>query len=585
MGYSYIPLNERDKAEAATLARQLRISPVVVEILFRRGVTNLEALREYLFPQLADLPDPFLLRGMQAAVARIVEARLAGHPLYIHGDYDVDGITATALLQGFFAEVGLRSSYYIPNRLEESYGLSEASLARLLEGARAQDRPVLVTVDCGISSRAEVALARERYGCDVIVTDHHLPGPELPDATAIINQKQPGCAFPYKHLAGVGVAFFLILALRRALVEAGVLDRERMPNLKQHMDLVALGSIADVVPLTGVNRTLVRAGLEVLGTRKRPGVAALAQISRVMTAVMTADDVAFRFAPRINAGGRLGQPELGVRLLLARDPREARRLAAQLEGLNRRRKMLESGILPEIAAECMKQAQEGRAALSVYNPDCHPGVLGILASRMAERFERPVILFTIDRHDGDTPILKGSGRSVPEVNLHETLAECAEVIEQFGGHPMAAGLTVSLDKLEQFGRLFHESVLRQQDEPGGEHPQLPVDYQLAPEHLLQDGLMRNVQLMEPCGEGNPEPIFLMQSEALQGVRRICNDEHLVFSIEVQGQSISGVGFNLARRFPTLADQETSLVFKLKQRYANRQESPQMQVIEFLPGER
>ncbi|MDO5673584.1 MAG: single-stranded-DNA-specific exonuclease RecJ [bacterium] len=582
MDYSYIPLTDPEKEQAGLLARQLHISPVIAEILYRRGVSSLEALREYLYPQLASLPDPFTMLGMKEAVTRVVEARLSGHPLYIHGDYDVDGISSTALLQAFFTEAGIQSFYYIPKRTEEQYGLSEHSLGKLLHKVSASLRPVLITVDCGISSFAEVLFARERFGCDVIITDHHLPAPELPEALAIINPKQPGCTFPFQHLAGVGVAFFFILALRRALVEASIFSKQTMPNLKNYLDLVALGTIADVVPLIDVNRTLVRAGLEVLATRKRTGVSALAESGNVMTAAITAEDVAFRLAPRINACGRLGQPELGVQLLLAQDRRQARELAAELENLNTQRKALENDIMPEIAAACADQAEQGRAALAVYNADCHPGILGILASRMAEQFNRPVILFTDDHMGSEGQVLKGSGRSVAEVNLHEALAQCQDALEQFGGHPMAAGLTIHLNQLEEFARLFHESVRQQMAMPRNQQAQMLVDYHLKAEHLLHHNFFQAVQLMEPCGEGNPEPVFLMQAEPLRQVRTVGNDEHVVFQIRIQGRTLPGVGFNLAQQYSDFSGNESALVFKLRQRYVNGREHTQMQVIEFLP---
>lgn len=587
MGYSYVPLTAEDKAAAALLARRLQLSPVLVEILYRRGLTGEAELRTFLYPRLDSLPDPFSMAGMAEAVQVLVQARAEQRPVYIHGDYDVDGITATSLLQGFFAAAGIRSFWYIPRRTEEQYGLSEKSLAKLLRGVQPQEKSVLITVDCGISSMAEVRLAKERFGCaSVIITDHHLPGPELPDATAIINPKLSGCGFPFPHLAGVGVAFLFVHALRRALVERHMLSREHMPNLKHCLDLVALGTIADVVPLVGLNRTLVRAGLEVLAARQRDGVAALAASARVMTAAITAEDVAFRLAPRINACGRLGRPELGVQLFLAQDAREARRLVHDMEALNTRRKELEQAIMPAIARACEEQVQKGRAALAIYNPDCHPGILGILASRMVDRFGLPVILFT-DDHQADGAeqkgkILKGSGRSVMGVNLHETLTGCQEVIEQFGGHPMAAGLTVALAQLDEFSNLFHKNVLQQIARPAANQARdTPVDYQVETGSFFEDDFLQTMLLMEPCGEGNPEPLFLMPAGPLSQVRTVGNHEHLVFQIETCGRTVSGVGFNLARQYAEFPGNEAALIFKLKQRYVRGREHPQMQVIELL----
>ena len=585
MGYSYIPLTAEEQEAAGLLARQMRLSPVIIEILFRRGLTDRAALETFLYPQLDSLPDPFGMAGMEEATRLLTRARREGRPVYIHGDYDVDGISATALLQDFFASVGIRSSWYIPRRTEEQYGLSESSLTRLLGRANPRHRPVLITVDCGISSFAEVLLARERFGCaEVIITDHHLPGAELPAASAIINPKLPECGFAFPHLAGVGVAFFFAHALRRVLVNEGLLRRERMPNLKRLLDLVALGTIADVVPLVDVNRTLVRVGLEVLAARERPGVAALAESANVRTSAVTAEDVAFRLAPRINASGRLGRPELGVRLLLAREPQDARRLARDLEGLNTRRRALENDISPAIAEACERQLEAGRVGIAVYNPHCHPGVLGILASRMTDRFGVPVILLTDDHQDEAAGglVLKGSGRSVPGLNLYDMLAECRDVIVQFGGHPMAAGLTLELAHLSDFAERFHQSVARHLAEPVEVVPDTPVDYRVNAEFPQETDLLQTMLLMEPCGEGNPAPVFLMPPKPLTQVHTVGNHEHVVFQIEAQGRTLSGVGFNLARQYDAFPGNETSLVFKLKQRCVRGREHPQMQVIKFLP---
>ena len=590
MAYAFTPLTPAEKKLAHEMAQVLQISPIVAEILYQRGLRDIQKLKEYLFPQLSSLPDPFTMKGMQEAVNRVILAKKKGQVIYIHGDYDVDGISSTALLQSFFTQVGIISHFYIPDRTKEHYGLSRESIDKLLDKdkpAQSAKGALLITVDCGISSHAEVDYIIKQYDCDVIITDHHLPGQSLPPALAILNPKQKGCAFPFSYLAGVGVAFFFVLALRRAMVEMALLSKENMPNLKELLDLVALGTIADVVPLVDINRILVRGGLEVLATRKRIGIKALADKGNVFGSVVTSEDIAFRLAPRLNACGRLGQPHIGVKLLLAQDLASARSEAAHLESLNNQRKRLENEVTKAIIASCEKQVEEGREALSVYNEACHPGVLGILASRMVEQFERPGILFTDDlteKNCEQNRQLKGSGRSVAGINLFQILQACREKIEQFGGHPMAAGLQILKDNFEDFSRSFHLAVLKEKQNYETQVKQnmaRPVDYTLSTENLGQQNFIQTIQLMEPCGEGNPEPLFFLEPKALEQIRMVGNNEHVSFQLRLQNKAMAGIGFNLAQQFAVFPGDESALIFKLKKRYYQGQERPQIQVVEFL----
>jgi len=555
------------RAFAREVAREFALPPQLGEILHHRGLTSLDQVQKFLYPQLAMLPSPDSMKGMGPAVACILAACQRGKPIFIHGDYDVDGISATALLISFFGEIGMKAAFYIPNRLEEGYGLSRESIDRLLALADPGqlDRPgrleggVLISVDCGITAVSEVAYA-QGLGLRVVITDHHEPKEELPGAEAILDPKQPGCGFPFAELAGVGVAFFLVIALRKALVEAGLIATTAVPNLKKYLDLVALGTVADVVPLTGVNRILVRAGLEVLSAKNRFGVLSLCELCGIADHQVLAEDIAFKLAPRLNAAGRFGVPLTGVRLLLADSLEQSRQLATELEQLNRERKQLEQAILPLIAGQCGPQIEAGAEGLVVYQPGCHPGISGILASRIGDSHRLPTIIFTDEFQQGAGEArLKGSGRSIPGVNLFQLLEQCSPWIEQFGGHAMAVGLSIKKSQLESFVQAFHRqaAVQRPQLPPAG---QVAIDFHLQDRSQLDQGLVQSLQLLQPFGEGNPEPVFLLSGELLLQPREIKG--HLAFSIRGDRRVFPGIGFHLAdpcRDF----HQPVDLVFQLK----------------------
>jgi len=543
------------------VAAAFSIHPQVGEMLYHRGFTTLDQVNTFLFPQLSMLPAPESMKDMDKAVACILTALRARQPILIHGDYDVDGITATALLLSFFDEIGFKATWYIPNRLEESYGLSIGSIDKLVSKAgfeKTQGGGVLISVDCGITAVREVTYAQE-LGLRVVITDHHEPQKELPLAEAILNPKQSQCCFPFTQLAGVGVAFFLVIALRKALAETGLLTIEMLPNLKKHLDLVALGTVADVVPLVGINRILVKAGLEVLSSKSRFGILSLCECCGIADHQILPDDIAFKLAPRINAAGRLGSPEVGVHLLVADDMAQARFWAQELDRMNDERKQLELGVLEAAEESCQQQAGEGAYGLVVYKKNCHPGVSGIIASRISERFRRPAIIFTDDYQQGEGAYLKGSGRSVAEVNLFQILEQCSDWIEQFGGHAMAAGLTIKKSNMDQFVGEFDRlvsvySVFLQQDKG------VLVDLHCQDKGMLGQGLVHALQLMQPFGEGNPEPTFLLSREQLLYPREVKG--HLTFQVRAGRHLFQGIGFRLAN-----ADQDfnkpVDLVFHLK----------------------
>lgn len=545
------------------LAKDLRLPDVVADLLCRRGLTNPEEAAPFLSPQLAELPSPAALKGLDVAVDILAETIQAGQPVVIHGDYDVDGITATVLLTDFLAKLDVKAIWHLPNRLTDDYGLTMKSVAALAEKVRMP--ALLITVDCGITSADEVAYA-QKLGFRVIITDHHQPPSDsarMPQADAVINPRQQDCEFSYKGLSGVGVAFFLIMALRRRLVEEGVWTQETMPNLRDFLDLVALGTVADVMQLTGVNRILVRAGLEVIGERGRPGIRALCKATGTGQGMITAENIAFQLAPRINAAGRLGNPALAADLLLSTG-NTATELAKELEQANLLRRELEAAVLDEAVRQAEQQLEQGMESLVLYGRNWHLGVIGIIASRMVDRFQLPSLVFTGETplypaEEGEVAVVKGSGRSVPGLDLHRALELCQEQILRFGGHAMAAGLTVRQDTFAAFRALFDQQI--QQMERDEQQQGMLVDA------LLDDGqncreLLRGLQLMEPFGEGNPEPVFLAQNVQLEDVH--CLREHLKFSLRLNGTRLSGIGFFMAEQHAPAVAGKVDLGFRLKE---------------------
>jgi single-stranded-DNA-specific exonuclease len=505
------------EAEGRRLAAELGVSAPVGLVLWARGVRDAEAAHRFLEPGFDQLPDPSGLKGIDAAVARLQRALELREPVCVYGDYDVDGVTSTALLVSVLRKFAAsapgggppaRIEFYVPNRLVEGYGLNEAAMRRIAAaGAR-----LVVSADCGVSAVAEIDAAA-RLGLDVVVIDHHTAAQTaeaLPRAVAILNPHQPGCSFPGRELAAVGVAFLLLVALRRRLRESGwFAPPHPEPNLREELDLVALGTIADVVPLTGPNRVLVHFGLRELSRGRRPGIAALKAVAEIAGDV-TCGDVGFRLGPRVNAAGRLSDASIGVRLLLATDPGEARALAEQLDRANRERQEMQA----RIADEALARAQElgDRRALVVSSPDWHPGVVGIVASRLVDRFHRPALVLCED----DSGVAKGSGRSIEGFHLYDALSRCAEHLQKFGGHRHAAGVTVGPGELQRFSDAL-ERVARARLTDEMLEPRLRVDAAIAPKEI-DAGVARELRRLAPFGAGNPEPVFTCEALDVHEVR-------------------------------------------------------------------
>lgn len=522
--------------EPATVERLVREtgSPrLVATVLANRGFGETAAASRFLSASLAELHDPYLLLGMEPAVARLLAAVTSGEKVCVYGDYDVDGVTSVALLTDFFRVIGLDSMYHIPNRLEDGYGLSAEGVRRVAASGAA----VIVTVDCGITAVEEARLCSE-LGIDLIITDHHTPGPLIPPACAVINPLQPGCPFPFKQLAGVGLAYNLAIALRGALRQAGHFAARPEPNLREYLDMVALGTVADIVPLVDENRIFVRHGLRELTRTARPGVQALKSVAGVDGPV-TCGAVGFRLAPRLNAAGRLEDAALGVELLLCSDRQRGEIIAAELDASNVERQALEQEILRDALAMVRKSPLlKGRKSIVLASESWHPGVIGIVASRMVELFHRPTILIALQEGNG-----RGSGRSIPNFHLHDALRACSEHLLKFGGHKYAAGLSIDEATLEEFAANF-DAAAKGLLSDADLIPELAIDGVLTPADLTLE-LAERIEGLAPFGMGNPEPLFLLQGARVTG-QRVLKERHLKLRLAYGGRELEAIGFNISR---------------------------------------
>lgn len=559
------------------LLPELGLPPLLTRIYAARGIVSVDGLDR----SLSRLAPASGLKGMTAAVSLLVTALQQGQRILFVGDFDADGATASAV-----GVLGLRAmgagsvDYLVPNRFEYGYGLTP----EIVKVALARRPDLLVTVDNGISSLEGVQAARAA-GLKVLVTDHHLPGPVLPEADAIVNPNQPGCPFPGKQMAGVGVIFYVLLALRARLRELDWFGAGRPePNLGQLLDLVALGSVADVVPLDAHNRILVYQGLQrIRAGRARPGLLAILDVARRNPQALTAADLGFIVGPRLNAAGRLDDMSLGIECLLADDPAMAREMAGQLDQLNQERKSIEQGMQREALGQLRELSAESMPfGLCLFEPDWHQGVIGILASRLKERYHRPVIAFA-GAGDG---LLKGSARSVPGLHVRDALEAVATrhpgLVSRFGGHAMAAGLSLPAAHFSDFAAAFDAEVRSQlnADDLAG---RLLTDGPLAVGEFSLE-LARALREAGPWGQHFPEPAFHGQFRLLQ--QRLVGERHLKLLLQTPCGSLKleGIAFNIDReRWPDPAVEWVSLVYKLEVNEFRGQESVQLLVQHLQPA--
>lgn len=505
--------------DSARLAASARVSAVVAGVLAARGVETEEDVRALLSPSLAQLHDPLLMLGMREAVERVLHAVDAGERILIYGDYDVDGTTGTVVLRRALSFLGAQTGYHVPHRFTEGYGIRRD----VLERAKADGYSLVISVDCGIRAFEPLEWARE-HSLDVIITDHHLPDDDegAPPAYAVLNPNQKGCPYPDKNLAGVGVAFKLAHALFR--------ERGRESQVPGFLKVVAIGTVADVAQLTGENRAIVALGLADLQHAKNPGLRALMEVAGCGDGTgMRAFDIGFRLGPRINAAGRMDAARAVVELFETKNYEEARSLAEHLDARNRERRDVQQQVTERAVAELELTGQEATAVVVVAGDGWHRGVIGLAASKIAERLQRPAVVISLDE-DGTG---HGSARSGEGFHMLDALTECADILEAFGGHAHAAGLSVRRENVAELRRRLNEHAARVVGEAGGQ-PFLEYDLELPADALSLD-LCTELEALEPFGAGWPRPVFVTKNLRVVGEPRVLKERHLKFGVAAGGR--------------------------------------------------
>jgi single-stranded-DNA-specific exonuclease len=549
--------------------KELGISPLTAQVLLNRGISAPDEARCFLQPALSDLPDPFSLKDMDKAVIRIADALRREEKITLLGDYDVDGTTATALLYLFLESAGGRVDFFIPHRVRDGYGINGEALKRIAaSGSR-----LVITADCGVSNLEEIRWAKEN-GLEVIVTDHHEVPERLPPALAILNPKQEDCAYPCKELAGVGVVFNLAIALRSSLRREGFFQGGNGPNLKEYLDLVALGTVSDMVPLTGANRILAKFGLAELHREARPGIRALKEASGMEGRPVDTTAIHFRLAPRINAAGRLEDAREAVHLLITKDPAPARRIARHLNELNFLRQQIEEKMWTEAKTMIGGDATDRmKKSIVLASLDWHPGVIGIVASRLTEEYRCPAILIALQGNLG-----KGSGRSTGSFSLYEGLKTCQAWMETFGGHEQAAGLVIRAECISPFSQAFEEMAARELRERDF-LPPLTLDAWTDFDQL-NESFIPELEALAPFGTGNPELVLGLANLTVLGSRKVGKD-HLRLRFRAGRWIREAIGFGMGSRHP-LAGEKMKMAFSPRLNIFHGNRTLEMKIIDLQP---
>lgn len=545
-------LKKQNPELAKQLAQACDIGDITAQVLIHRGLEDPEAIRRFFSSQLTDLPDPFQLPGIQEAVDLLLQVIEEKRPTCLFGDYDVDGMTGCAILHLFLSRCGVPVDIYIPDRSAEGYGLS----LQALEAIHGRGAKLVITIDNGTTAFQELQWARD-HGMDTIVVDHHESPQEMPPCAALINPKHPGSAHPDRTLCSAGLAFNLVVALRAQLRRTGYFKEHPEPNLKELLDLVCLGTVADMVPLQGQNRLLVRYGLLQIDAAQRPGIAALKDVAGVTDRLLNTRDIGFSLAPRLNAAGRLADALLGVRLLTTENVSEARRLAEQLNRLNDERRLIESQLL-EAAIEQVEAQQpaEKKNAIVVAAQKWHPGVMGIAAARLTELYERPVFVIALQGETG-----KGSARSFGGVDLYAAMQACADHLLRFGGHRQAAGLSIQAEQVAAFRERLQE-VVAEMLPAEGFHRTFEFDSPLSTD-AIEAALVTELEGLSPFGIGNPQPLFLSEPVRLLSPN-VVGKGHLRVQVAGAGAKWPAIGFGLAEHYE-LADHSPASRYELAYR--------------------
>ncbi len=550
----------QDEYAVKSLADTLNISEILANLLIHRDIRNYSQAKAFFRPSIDSLHNPFLMDGMDTATTRLIKALTENEKICIFGDYDVDGTCATALLYLFLKELDANVDFYIPKRLTEGYGLSTGGV----DHVKSIEATLLISVDCGITAIEETDYANQ-LGIDVIICDHHQPKDVLPNAVAVLDPLKPECHYPFKFLSGAGIAFKLA---------QGVADRigKRILPLK-YLDLVALAGAADIVPLIDENRTLVKEGLNLINTGPRPGIEALIDNAGIHTGSLTSGQVVFTIAPRINAVGRLGDAHRAVALLITNNKEEALQLAQVLETENYERRKLDVDTFDNALALVESSIDlQNELAIILHQQDWHPGVIGIVASRLVEKYYRPTIMLTTV--DG---VAKGSARSISNFNIYDALKKCEDLLIHFGGHQAAAGLAVEVDKLEEFRNRFY-SIVKESLVQEDLLPEIRIDAKLKFSEITPK-FLRILDQFSPFGPGNMRPVFLSENVKIAGTPRIVGLNHLLISLKQDSSDkvFDCIGFNMGNLYEDISKNNSSLdiVFSIDKTQRDGRVFPQL----------
>ncbi|MGA2330916.1 MAG: single-stranded-DNA-specific exonuclease RecJ [Syntrophales bacterium] len=541
-------LSEGDRDIQDMLAKELQLHRIVSRILTSRRILTPDDANRYLYPSLNNLHNPLLMKDMQKGVQRMITAINDREKVVIYGDYDADGVTSVAVLLKFLLDIDHAVTYYIPDRLKEGYGLNGAAIDRM----KADGVTLLITVDCGISDHDQIAYARS-CGIDTIILDHHEVPQNLPDAVAIINQNRKDCNFPFKDLAAVGIVFNFLIALRGRLRKDGFWENRKYPNLREYLDLVALGTIGDICPLVDENRIFAKIGLDLITECKRVGLRALKEICGLENQVIDSGKASFCLIPRINAAGRVASANDAVRLLLTEDIEEARLIAQNLEMYNRKRQTMERNILNDILDEIERTIDPEKVRSLVFaSENWHPGVIGIVASKLVDRYYRPTILISLK--DG---IGKGSGRSVAAFNIYEGLKECDSLLLSYGGHRYAAGISIREEDIKEFSGMLEEVISKEIN--GSDFvSQTNIDAICNLSEITHE-LVSQIARLAPFGSGNPEPVLCVRNINVTS-QSVVGNNHLWMRLTGDGMSYNSIWFNKGHLINFLSGSAIDIAF-------------------------
>ena len=552
----------KDEFSVQVLADSLNISEILARLLVLRNISNFNDARQFFRPSLDFLHDPFLMDQMEQATTRVIEALTENQKICIYGDYDVDGTCSTALLYMFLKELGANVEFYIPKRLEEGYGLS----ASAIDIVRSKETDLMITVDCGITAIEETKYANS-LGMDVIICDHHQPKEELPDAVAVLDPLKPKCNYPFKYLSGAGVAFKLA---------QGVCERIGKRDLPlKYLDLVALAGAADIVPLTDENRVLVNEGLNQINSTPRSAIKALIEKSGLHPGQLNSGQVVFTIAPRINAVGRLGDAERAVNLLITNSDKEAGELAEILELENYERRKIDVDTFDEACKQVENKIDlENELAIVLHNDKWHPGVIGIVASRLVEKYYRPtVLLATIDG------VAKGSARSISNFNIYDALQKCEEHLIHFGGHQAAAGLAMEINKVDEFRKKFN-TIVKESVTEENLSPELTIDSKLKFSDITPK-FLRILDQFSPFGPGNLRPVFLAENVEVSNTPRVVGNNHLLLCVKQKESKkiFDCIGFNMGEHYESIIQNSSDIdiVFSIDKTVRDGRTFPQFKL--------